>query len=263
MDILKRSHAPITEGAWDIINDQAKKIFNSILSARKFVDVEGPKGLEYEAVSIGRLDVPENQKGKIKYGINQVLPLIETRSSFSLDLWELDNAARGAKDLNLDVMDKAAFNIGEFEEKLIYNGFPRANVTGLKEVNKNKSYKYPEKIESLPETISRLISEFVKSSVEGPYSLVLSTDRWEKLSSFVNGYPLKKVIKDLIGGNIILAPAIDDAYLVSTRGGDFRLTVGQDLSIGYQSHDHKNVNLYFMESFTFQIIEPAAVIKLS
>ena len=179
-----------------------------------------------------------------------MLPLIETRSSFSLDLWELDNAARGAKDLNLDVMDKAAFNIGEFEEKIIYNGFPKANVTGLKEVNKDKPYKYPEKIENLPETIS-------------PYSLVLSTDRWEKLSSFVNGYPLKKVIKDLIKGNIILAPAIDDAYLVSTRGGDFRLTVGQDLSIGYQSHDHKNVNLYFMESFTFQIIEPAAALKLS
>jgi uncharacterized linocin/CFP29 family protein len=263
MNILKRSHAPITEGAWDIINDQAKKVFNSILSARRFVDVDGPKGLNFEAVSLGRLDVPENQKGKARYGINKVLPLVETRSPFSRDLWELDNAARGAKDLKLDAMEKAANYIGEFEEKLIYNGFPKAYVTGLKEVNKNKSSKFPEKIENLPETISKLISEFVKSSVEGPYSLVLNAGRWEKLSSFVNGYPLKKVIKDLIGGNIIFAPAIDDAFLVSTRGGDFRLTVGQDLSIGYQSHDHKNVNLYFMESFTFQIIEPAAVIKFS
>ncbi|MGB8317094.1 MAG: family 1 encapsulin nanocompartment shell protein, partial [Ignavibacteriaceae bacterium] len=228
-----------------------------------FVDVDGPKGLNFEAVSMGRLDVPENQKGKIKYGINKVLPLVETRSPFSLDLWELDNAARGAKDLNLDTMEEAAHNIGEFEEKLIYNGFPKANITGLKDVNKNKPAKYPEKVENLPEIISRLIGEFVKSSVEGPYSLILNTGRWEKLSSFVNGYPLKTVIKDLIGGNIILAPAINDAFLVSTRGGDFKLTIGQDLSIGYQSHDHKNVNLYFMESFTFQIIEPAAVIKFA
>ncbi len=263
MNILRKSHAPITEEAWDIINDQAKKVFNSILSARRFVDVDGPKGLNFEAVALGRLDVSENQKGKIKYGINKVLPLIETRSPFSLELWELDNAARGAKDLNLDAMEEAAFNIGEFEEKLIYNGFQKANVTGLKEVNKNKSDEYPEKVENLPKIISGLISEFVKSSVEGPYSLILNTGRWEKLSSFVNGYPLKKIIKDLIGGNIILAPAINDAFLVSTRGGDFRLTVGQDLSIGYQSHDHKSVNLYFMESFTFQIIEPAAVIKFS
>jgi uncharacterized linocin/CFP29 family protein len=263
MDMLRKSLAPITKEAWNIINEQAKRVFNSILSARRFVDVAGPKGLNFEAVTLGRLEVPENQKGKIKYGINKVLPLVETRSSFSLDMWELDNAARGAEDLNLDTMEEAANKIGEFEEKLIYNGFPKGNVVGLKDINKYKPVKYPEKIEDLPERLSEVISEFVKSSVEGPYSLILSRNKWEKLSSFVNGYPLKKVVKDLIRGDIIFAPAINDAFLVSIRGGDFRLTIGQDLSIGYEFHDHKNVNLYFTESFTFQIIEPSAVIKFS
>jgi uncharacterized linocin/CFP29 family protein len=261
MDILRRSLAPITKEAWDIIDDQAKKVFNAILSARRFVDVDGPKGWDFASVSEGRLNVPENQTGEIKYGINKVLPLIETRSSFSLDIWELDNAARGAKDLNLDTMEEAARSIGEFEEKVVYNGFPNANIGGLKEVSEHDPVKYPERIEDLPEIISELISEFVKSSVEGPYSIILNTERWEKLSSIVNGYPLKRVVKDLIGGHIILAPMINDAFFVSQRGGDFKLTIGQDLSIGYESHDHKNVNLYFTESFTFQTIEPAAVIE--
>ena len=261
MDILRKSLAPITDEAWDQINEQAKEVFNSILSARRFVDVDGPKGWNFEAVSMGRLDVPENQKGKVKYGINKILPLVETRSPFSLDIWELDNAARGAKDINLEPLEKAANNIGEFEEKIIYNGFSKANITGLKETRKQSAVNYPEKVGSLPEVLSELISEFVKSSIEGPYSIILNTERWEKLSSLVNGYPLKKVVKDLIGGNIILAPTISDAFFVSERGGDFKLTIGQDLSIGYESHDHKNVNLYFTESFTFQIIEPAAVIK--
>ncbi len=263
MDILRKSLAPVTKEAWDIIDEQAKNVFNSILSARRFVDVEGPKGWRFEAVTMGRLDVPKNQKGNIKYGINKVLPLIETRAPFRLDIWELDNAARGAEDINLDSMEEAAKNIGAFEEKVIYSGFSEANIKGLIEINKYKPAQFPETIENLPEILSELISEFVKSSIEGPYSLILNTNRWEKLSSMVNGYPLKRVVKDLIGGNIILAPSIKDAFFVSTRGGDFRLTIGQDLSIGYEFHDHKNVNLYFTESFTFQIIEPAAVIHFT
>ncbi len=38
---------------------------------------------------------------------------------------------------------------------------------------------------------------------------------------------------------------------MSTRGGDFELTIGQDVSIGYDSHDADVVNLYFQESFTY------------
>jgi len=38
--------------------------------------------------------------------------------------------------------------------------------------------------------------------------------------------------------------------------------LGQDLSIGYESHNNKTVQLYFTESFTFQVIDPAAVLVL-
>jgi uncharacterized linocin/CFP29 family protein len=263
MDILKKSLAPITDEAWSEINDQAKKVFNSILSARTFVDVNGPKGLGFQAVPLGRLDVPSNQKGGVKYGVNKILPMVEARSSFDLDIWELDNATRGAEDINLDSMEDAARKIGEFEENVVYNGLSKANIKGLKNVHEHKTIKYPEKIQDLPEVTSELISRFLKTSVEGPYSLILDTDRWEKLSRLVDGYPIKKVIMNLLGGKIILAPSIKDAYLISERGGDFRLTLGQDLSIGYESHDNKNVQLYFTESFTFQILEPAAIIKFS
>ncbi len=73
---------------------------------------------------------------------------------------------------------------------------------------------------------------------------------------------MRKQLESMLGGNIIMAPYVKDAYLVSERGGDFRLVVGQDLSIGYESHNNKTVQLYFTESFTFQVIDPAAVLVL-
>jgi uncharacterized linocin/CFP29 family protein len=50
--------------------------------------------------------------------------------------------------------------------------------------------------------------------------------------------------------------------LLSTRGGDYELTVGQDLSIGYAVHDRENVELYLTESFTFRVLEEKAAIFL-
>ena len=39
--------------------------------------------------------------------------------------------------------------------------------------------------------------------------------------------------------------------MVSTRGGDHELHLGQDISIGYLSHDAESIELYFQESLTF------------
>ena len=43
---------------------------------------------------------------------------------------------------------------------------------------------------------------------------------------------------------MLWAPAVDGAVVMSTRGGDFELTVGQDPAIGYLDHDAKSVQLY-------------------
>jgi uncharacterized linocin/CFP29 family protein len=49
--------------------------------------------------------------------------------------------------------------------------------------------------------------------------------------------------------------------MVTRRGGDLQLILGQDLAIGYESHNQTKAKLYFTESFTFRVLEPAAVIN--
>ena len=76
------------------------------------------------------------------------------------------------------------------------------------------------------------------------------------------GYPLAKQIEQLVDRPLVRAVAIDSAVVMSVRGGDFELWVGQDLSIGYAHHDKHEVELYLTESFTFRVLEPSAAVPL-
>ena len=58
-------------------------------------------------------------------------------------------------------------------------------------------------------------------------------------------------------------PGLNGGVVLSRRGGDFRLVVGQDLSIGYSDHDADTVSLYLEESFTFRALEPDAAVPLT
>jgi uncharacterized linocin/CFP29 family protein len=77
------------------------------------------------------------------------------------------------------------------------------------------------------------------------------------------GYPIIKDIEEIMESEIIWAPAIKGGAVVSTRGGDFQLHVGQDFSIGYLSHSSQAVQLYLQETLTFLQLTAEAVVMLN
>jgi len=97
MNLLRKEFAPLSENAWELINDAAKDTLLANLSARKFCDVKGPYGINYTSVNLGRLNVPNGQKqDDVNIGIFEIMPLVEARKMFVLNIWELDNLERGA-----------------------------------------------------------------------------------------------------------------------------------------------------------------------
>ena len=78
-----------------------------------------------------------------------------------------------------------------------------------------------------------------------------------------HGYPIIRHLRNVLDGDLVWAPAIRGAVLLTTRGGDFSLHLGQDLSIGYQSHTDTDVVLYLQESFTFQLLTTEAAVALT
>ncbi|XCB28709.1 family 1 encapsulin nanocompartment shell protein [Tunturibacter empetritectus] len=77
------------------------------------------------------------------------------------------------------------------------------------------------------------------------------------------GHPVLEHVKRLVDGNIIWAPAIEGAFVLTTRGGDFELNIGQDVSIGYLSHTDAVVRLYLQETFTFRLLTSEASVVLA
>ena len=69
-------------------------------------------------------------------------------------------------------------------------------------------------------------------------------------------------VKRLVDDKIIWAPGIRGAFVMTTRGGDFELQIGQDVSLGYLSHTDDTVSLYLQESFTFRTLTAEAVVAL-
>lgn len=263
MDILRQSLAPITNKAWEIINEEAKETLTSALTARKFVDVDGPKGIDFAAVPLGELDVPKNQpKTKTQYGVHKVMPLVELRMPFELDIWELDNIARGKETIDVDNLITAARQVAKFEEDLIYKGFKAAQIEGLLECTEHPKLQLAGNYDKLCDLLSQAIIAFKQEAIEGEFNLVVGNDLYQYINSYNKGYPTKKLVESIINGDIILSESIEGGLLVARRGGDFRLTLGQDMSIGYESHSNRKVQLYFTESLTFQVLDPAAVIVL-
>ena len=100
--------------------------------------------------------------------------------------------------------------------------------------------------------------------VDGPYSVLLSADAYTALAETSdNGYPVLEHVKKLVRDEIIWTPAITGAFVLTTRGGDFDLHIGQDLSIGYLSHTDSVVRLYLQETLTFLLLTSEAAVALA
>ena len=112
--------------------------------------------------------------------------------------------------------------------------------------------------------IAQALSELRLAGVDGPYSVLLSADVYTKVAeTTAHGYPILEHINRLVDGDIIWAPAIDGAFVMSTRGGDFDLQLGTDVSIGYLSHDAETVQLYLQETMTFLCYTAEASVALT
>ena len=265
MDVLKRSLAPIADEAWRLILDEAKNVLELNLSARRIVDVSGPHGFDFSALNLGRLAIPEGaEEDQVRFGIREVLPLVEMRASFELDIWEMDNVDRGARDPDVDDLHRAAKAIAKFEERAIYGGLPEAGIEGLLQSSQyNEPVALVAEPDALPEAVGRAVLRLRYAGVEGPYALALGAALYTILDTGSDrGYPIRRRIQDQVGGPVVFAPYLSGGVLVSRRGGDTEMVIGQDLSVGYQNHSETTARFFLTESFTFRVLGPEAVVAL-
>jgi uncharacterized linocin/CFP29 family protein len=157
----------------------------------------------------------------------------------------------------------AARKIAFAEDRAIFDGYAAGQVTGVRQASSNAALSLPAEVRQYPDVVSQAISGLRLAGVDGPYSLLLSADAYTAVSETSDhGYPIREHLARLLDGEIIWAPAISGALVLTGRGGDYELRLGQELSIGYLSHDAEHVELYFTESFTFSVYTTEASVSI-
>jgi uncharacterized linocin/CFP29 family protein len=264
MNNLHRELAPISGAAWAQIEDEASRTLKRHLAGRRVVDVHGPDGTGYSAVGIGHLREIESPHNGILARQRKVAPLIEFRVPFQVARNAIDDVERGAQDSDWQPVKDAARQIAFAEDRAIFEGYAAAQIGGIRASSSNPAMTLPADVLSYPEAIAEALRHLREAGVNGPYSVVLSADAYTAVSETRDhGYPVHEHIKRLISGEIVWAPAINGAFVLTTRGGDFDLHLGQDISIGYLSHDASSVELYLQETLTFLAYTSEASVAMS
>jgi uncharacterized linocin/CFP29 family protein len=264
MNNLHRELAPISDAAWAQIEEEASRTLKRYLAGRRVVDLQVPSGVALSAVGTGHLRNIASPADGVVARQREVKPLIELRVPFELDRQMIDDVERGANDSDWQPAKDAAKTIAFAEDGAIFEGYAAAGIEGIRQGTSNPIETLPSDVRNYPDAIAHALNQLRLVGVDGPYSVLFSADAYTALAEARDyGDPVLEHVRRLVDGEIIWAPAIAGAFVLTTRGGDFDLHIGQDISIGYASHTDTAVRLYLQETFTFLLLTTEAAVALA
>jgi uncharacterized linocin/CFP29 family protein len=263
MNNLHRELAPVSTAAWAEIEAEATRTLKRNLAARRVVDMVGPSGLGLAAVGTGHVEPITPPAEGVQSVRREVRTLVELRVPFQLSRSAIDDVERGARDSDWSPVKEAMRRIAFAEDRAVFDGYAAAGIEGIRAVASNPAVPLPSDVEHYPEAVAHAVGRLRLAGVEGPYALVLGGEAYMAASGGSDdGYPIFHHVERIVDGGVIWAPAIEGGLVLSLRGGDFELTVGQDFSIGYLGHSATAVDLYVEESLTFRTLTTEAAVAL-
>ena len=178
MDHLYRDLAPISDSAWEQIESEAKSRLVTHLAARKLVDLKGPRGWNHSSTDLGRVDEVESPAEGVRGARRRVLPLVELRADFSVSREELDDADRGADNIELPELDEAVRQIALAENTTVFHGYMAAGMLGLTEASSHSPIAIEADMEQYPKVVAQATDALRRAGVGGPYGLAIDPETY-------------------------------------------------------------------------------------
>jgi len=263
MNNLHRELAPVSDAAWAQIEEEVSRTFKRYIAGRHAIDVVGPAGPTVAGVGTGHLHSIASPRQGVLARQREAKPLVELRVPFELTRDAIDDVERGSNDSDWQPAKDAARQIAFAEDAAIFEGYAEAGIVGLRQGTSNPKMSLPADVRKYPDAIAQGLNQLRLMGVNGPYRILLGAEAYTALAETSDqGYPVLEHVKRLVEEKIIWAPAIEGAFVLTTRGGDFELHLGQDLAIGYLSHTDSAVRLYLQETFTFLLLTSESSVAL-
>jgi uncharacterized linocin/CFP29 family protein len=252
----------LSEKVWKEVDSLASAMFKQTVVARRIADFDGPRGWNHVATQLGTFKSVRMPKhsGKVGFEVPDVLLLTELRATFSIPWAAIEIFERVGPNLESKSIEDAAREMALAEDALVFYG--TSSNPGI------LSQQTSSVVLSDWSKPGRLVADFLAAvekldtlGIKGPYEAALPPHLYYsylRQAGEGGGYPAAKQLGIVIA-KIYSSPVIEGAVLFSTRGGDFRITVGGDFIVGYRSHDEAAVHLFCVETAAAQLITPEAV----
>ena len=135
----------------------------------ELVDLDGLHGCGHSATDLGRVDeVPGPAEGVAALR-RRVLPLVELRADFSGPRQEIDDADRGADDIDLPELDEAVRQLALGENSTVFHGYADTGMLGITECSSHQPIVFSDDMEQYPKVVAHAVDMLRRSDIGGPY----------------------------------------------------------------------------------------------
>jgi uncharacterized linocin/CFP29 family protein len=264
MDYFNRERASFPDALWGAIDEAAVKAARERLTARRFLDVEGPFGVGLTAIEVGDDEYRQPEATEAGVVISRTVPVPMLRRSFRLSIRRVAAYVENAQAINLSPAQNAAEAVADGEERIVYFGNPDFGQPGLLTVEGRQHLEGGD-WSALDRALQDALAAATKlddQGFRGPYSLVLAPTLYNALFRLYPGTEILQLehLRRLCTGGIFKA-RIEGGVMVDPNAGV--LVVGQDLRSGYVGQDGMHYQLYVSESIALRIDEPKAICTFS
>src|SRR5918996_3466389 len=265
MDTLRRDAAPLSARVWKEIDEAVAQAARHVLTARRVATFDGPHGWDHLVASrLGTMTPCQTREGKATVCRPELVLLAEIRAEFSLPWAGIELFERGAPRLDTRSAEDAAREVALAEDRLALYGEPMGSgFLTSRESPRIRAGDWSVAGRMLTDVL-KAVETLDTRGIAGPYELVLSSARYFAYlqAEGDHGYPAARQLREVVAAVHRSVVVHDAGAVFAMRGGDFVLSVGGDLSVGYRLHDREAVHLFCVETMGAQVATPEALCLL-
>ncbi len=268
MNYLSRDGAPVSALLWQQIDDTVVQSARRVLTARRFLHLFGPLGIETQSIQIDKVGAVEEQAsyGTILTKGRRYVQIPTLYQDFTLLAKDLETSEKRGFAPDLSAAVVAAQYAAFAEDKLIFLGDKAAGYEGLitaMGANKIKKGDWATG-ENAFSDIAAGLETLVQKGVYGSYALTLSPDLYTALQRLQPATGLLETdrIAKLVDGHLYKTPVLGKgkAVLVGAEAGNMDLAVGQDMATAYLEQKDLNHCFRILETVLLRVKRGEAIV---
>jgi uncharacterized linocin/CFP29 family protein len=263
-DYLNHAAAGIPEPLWERIQAAAQEAAAELLTARRFLDLEGAFGVGMTSVETGRESFCRPSETDLAGVVSsRAIAVPALQQVFELSIRRVEGHLHMGLPLDLNPVEEAAEAVARREDEIVYYGIEELGISGLLNAPRRHRMEVGDwtRVEQALNDVLAAVGQLDDAGFRGPYVLALSPARYNTLFRRYEGSDMLQLdhLHRLCEGGVYKAP-VEGGLVVDPRVG--RLQVGQDLEVGYSANDGIHHKLFVSESLVLVLDEPEAACTL-